>query len=147
MSQTPRVTCDMRAASDTPEQRAGEYQRLFDTALCGRERTERMVRFRFRTATVDEAQVRSLAAREQACCPFFSIQIKTSGDELWWETRVDDTPQVKAMLDELYRLPDQHHRTGTATEDLIERGLLVTAAVERPADTPPPPVAGLDLHR
>ena len=126
MSQNPPVRCDLRTASDTPEQRAAEYQQLFDTALSGRDQTERMVRFRFRSADVDEAQLRDLAAREQACCPFFSIRVTTSGGEFWWETRVDDTPQAKALLEEFSRLPDHPHRSTLAS--LIDRGLLVAAA-------------------
>jgi Ricin-type beta-trefoil lectin domain len=130
-----RVRCDMRGASDTPEERAEEYYRLFETALCGRDRIDPMVRFRFRRASVDEDEVRSLAAREQACCPFFDIQLRTSGDELWWETRVDETPEAKIMLEEFYRMPDRLTQAGTAADRLINRGLLVTTPKREPTLT------------
>ncbi|HET9649555.1 MAG TPA: RICIN domain-containing protein [Microlunatus sp.] len=146
MSQSDRVMCDMRSASDTPEQRAAEYRHLFDTALCGRDQTERMVRFRFRSADVDEDQLRDLAAREQACCPFFSIRLMTSGGELWWETRVDDTPEARALLEEFSRLPDRHE-SGTTVDRLIDGGLLVAAAADPTPITSVPPVAALHGRR
>lgn len=125
MTDTPRLACDLRTASDTPQQRASEYQNLFATALSGRDRTERMVRFRFRRAAVDEDQVRSLAAREQACCPFFSIRLTTTGDELWWETRIDDNLEAAALLEEFYRLPDRISHQEAKIKELINRGLLL----------------------
>ena len=127
MNQSTPVRCDMRAAPDTPSERASEYRRLFETALWGRDRTERMVRFRFRLSTIDQDQVRSLAAREQACCPFFHIQLTTVHNELWWETRVDDTPDTVALLEEFARLPDHHTEAGATADDLIQRGLITAA--------------------
>ena len=88
---------------------------------------------------MDQDQIRSLAAREQACCPFFSIQLRRSGEELWWETRIDDTRHAQAMLDELYQLPDQHHGTGTI-ESLRDRGLL--RAPTEPTQTTPAAALG-----
>ncbi|HEY5785770.1 MAG TPA: hypothetical protein VIT65_13425 [Microlunatus sp.] len=125
MTDTPRLACDLRTASDTPQQRATEYQYLFATALSGRDRTERMVRFRFRRAAVDEDHVRSLVAREQACCPFFDIRLATSAEELWWETRIDDNPDAAALLQEFYQLPDRLSQPDTEIKELINRGLLL----------------------
>lgn len=125
MTDTPRLACDLRTASDTPQQRASEYQNLFATALSGRDRTERMVRFRLRRAAVDEDHVRSLAAREQACCPFFNIRLTTTGDELWWETRIDDNLEAAALLEEFYRLPDRISHQEAKIKELINRGLLL----------------------
>jgi len=85
-----RVACDMSTAPDTPEERAAEYQHLFATALSGRDQTEQSVTFRFRADPVVDAQVRSLAAREQACCPFFHITLNGVDDQLWWETETFD---------------------------------------------------------
>lgn len=126
MKYTAPVHCDLRNASDTPEERAAEYQQLFTTALCGRDKTDRMVRFRLRRAAVDEDQVRRLAAREQACCPFFDIHLKTVGEELWWETRIDGNPEAAVMLQEFHRLPDLLASPASEVENLVERGLLIT---------------------
>ncbi|GAA3629198.1 RICIN domain-containing protein [Microlunatus ginsengisoli] len=136
MNQKSHLTCDMSTAPDTPKDRAAEYQHLFATALCGRDRTERMVRFRFRADAVDEAQVRSLAAREQACCPFFHIRLSTVDDQLWWATTVEDDPQAKILLDEFARLPDQHTPAATVADDLIDRNMLITSAADPSSTTP-----------
>jgi hypothetical protein len=125
MDDPARVVCDMRNAVDTPQERAEEYGRLFATALAGRDRTDRLVRFRFRRTAVDENQVRSLAARERACCPFFEIRLSGSAEELWWETRVGENQDAMALLEEFYRLPDRlAEGGGTAVEGLVDRGLL-----------------------
>ena len=138
MNQQPRMSCDMRTAPDTPEDRAAEYQQLFATALCGRDQTERMVRFRFRADAVDEAQVRSLAAREQACCPFFDIQLSTVDDQLWWETRVDDKPQAKACSRNSPGYPTNTSGPPPWRTDLIGRDMLVTGAADPSVTTPTP---------
>lgn len=128
MNQQTRVMCDMRTALDTPEERTAEYQRLFRTALCGRERTGQMVRFRFRLAAVDQAQVRNLAAKEQACCPFFDTKLCIVDDQLWWETRVGDNPEARILLEEFYRLPEQHAVARMVVDGMIDRGLVAAAA-------------------
>ena len=143
MTNPPRLACDLRTASDTPQQRASEYQNLFATALSGRDRTERMVRFRFRRAAVDENHVRSLVAREQTCCPFFDIRLTTCGDELWWETRIDDNPEAVALLEELYELPDHLSQPDTKIKKLIKRGLLLPQPGTQVAD--PEPIARTTL--
>lgn len=125
MTRTSRVLCDMRSASDTPEQRMAEYRKLFDAALCGRDRSERMVRFRFRRAVLDEEQLRSLAARERVCCPFFDLRVIATGDELWWEIRVDDVDEAKIMLDEFALLPEQLAGHVDVANRLIEQGSML----------------------
>jgi hypothetical protein len=99
---------------------------VFESGLAGRERTDLMVRFRFRRSAVDEDQVRSLADREQACCPFFDIRLTAVGDELWWETRVADNPDATSMLDEFFRLPDHVTQIAATIDNLTHRNRLIT---------------------
>lgn len=63
---------------------------LFTTAMTGRERTEDGIRFRFRADPGLEDRVRDLAAREKACCAFFSFDITAHGDEVWLDASVVD---------------------------------------------------------
>ncbi|MGH9117956.1 MAG: hypothetical protein ACRD0A_08795 [Acidimicrobiales bacterium] len=103
---TPPVVCDMTDAPDTPAERLDEYRRLFAHALIGRERTERGIRFRFRSDEVLEEWIRDLAARERACCAFFTFDVTVHGAELWWDARVIDDDAARAVLDGFYGLPD-----------------------------------------
>lgn len=108
---TTPVACDMSTARDTPPQRLAEYRRLFAQALRGRERTAHGIRFRLAAEPGIEAWVRDLAAREQACCPFFAFEVAVEGDEVRWDAAVADNDVARAVLDEFSALPD------TATED------------------------------
>jgi hypothetical protein len=127
------IVCDMTGAPDTGPDRLREYQRLFSQALTGRERTAAGIRFRFRAQPGTEAWVRDLAAREKACCAFFTFTITTVGEEVRWDAAVIDDDVARAILDEFYALPDTladgfervHHR-------FAEQGLHFTAD---PADT------------
>jgi hypothetical protein len=103
---TPPVVCDMTDAPDSPAERLDEYRRLFAAALTGRERTARGIRFRFRSDEGLEDWVRDLAARERACCAFFSFDITGHGGELWWDAWVIDDDAARAVLDGFYDLPD-----------------------------------------
>jgi hypothetical protein len=96
----------MTDAPDTAADRLAEYQRLFTTALTGRERTDGGIRFRFRTEPGLEDQVRDLAAREAACCAFFTLDITVHGDEVWLDASVIDDDLARQVLDEYYHLPD-----------------------------------------
>jgi hypothetical protein len=100
------VVCDMAGAPDTGTERLGEYQRLFSQALAGRERTAGGIRFRFKAQPGIEAWVRDLAAREKACCAFFTFTISTLGEEVRWDAAVIDDDVARAVLDEFYALPD-----------------------------------------
>lgn len=104
-SATP-IVCDMTDAPDTGTERLREYQRLFGQALTGRERTAAGIRFRFRAQPGIEAWVRDLAAREQACCAFFTFSVATLGEEVHWDATVIDDDIARAILDEFYALPD-----------------------------------------
>lgn len=100
------VVCDMTGAPDTGAERLGEYQRLFSQALAGRERTADGIRFRFQAQPGIEAWVRDLAAREKACCAFFTFTVSTLGAEVRWDATVIDDDVARAVLDEFYALPD-----------------------------------------
>jgi hypothetical protein len=96
----------MSGASDTLDERLAEYRRLFATALAGRDRTATGIRFRFRRGPDVDAWVRDLAARELACCPFFTFVLEVHGDELWWDASVPDDEAARTMLDLLFALAD-----------------------------------------
>jgi hypothetical protein len=103
---TPPIVCDMTDAPDTATERLAEYQRLFTTALIGRERVGEGIRFRFRADAGLEDWVRDLAAREKACCGLFTFDITVHGDEVWLGASVVDDDLARQILDEYYRLPD-----------------------------------------
>ncbi|MDA0635788.1 hypothetical protein OUY22_20400 [Nonomuraea sp. MCN248] len=125
----PPIVCDMSAARDTPQQRLAEYGRLFGRALTARERTAGGVRFRFRADGPDgpdglEEWVRDLAAREKACCAFFSSEVTASAGEVVWDLTVPADEMAEAILEEFFQLPE----TAAAGPDeplrrLADRGL------------------------
>jgi hypothetical protein len=104
---TTPIVCDMTGAPDTIPERLGEYQRIFGQALIGRERTAGGIRFRFRAQAGIEAWVRDLAAREKACCAFFTFSVTALGEEVRWDATVVDDDAARAILDEFYALPDR----------------------------------------
>jgi hypothetical protein len=121
------IVCDMTDAPDTDAERLAEYQRLFAQALVGRERTPDGTRFRFRAEPGVEAWVRDLAAREKACCAFFTFSVTSLDGEVLWDASVVDDEVARAILDELYALPDTASEGVDALEDrLTRRGLHVT---------------------
>jgi hypothetical protein len=65
----------MTDAPDTAADRLAEYQPLVITALVDRERTGDGIRFPFRADPGLEDWFRDLAAREKACCAFFTFDI------------------------------------------------------------------------
>jgi hypothetical protein len=138
-SPTPPVVCDMTDAPDTAAERLAEYERLFAEALIGRERTDDGIRFRFRAVPGLEEWVRDLAAREKACCAFYSYIIRVHDDEVWWDSSVVDDDVARQILDEFYRLPDAVTDAGTALLDRFsEQGLHVMindGGTLRPATT------------
>lgn len=100
------IVCDMTDAPDTGPERLAEYQRLFSQALIGRERTPDGIRFRLHARDGVEPWARDLAAREKACCAFFTFSITTVGREVHWDAAVVDDDVARAILDEFYALPD-----------------------------------------
>ena len=105
-AQTPPIVCDMTDAPDTVAERLTEYERLFTGWLTGRERTDDGVRFRFRAGPGLVEWVGDLAAREEACCAFFTFAVAVHDDEVWWDASVVDDDVARQILDEFYRLPD-----------------------------------------
>jgi hypothetical protein len=117
MSDIP-IVCDMTDAPDTAAERLAEYHRLFGALLVGRERVGEGIRFRFRSEPGLEDWVRDLAAREKACCAFFTFAITSRGDEVWLDASVVDDELARQILDEYYRLPDS---LAEGAEALFER--------------------------
>ena len=115
------IVCDMTTAPDTGDERMAEYGRLFADHLVGRERTDDGIRFRFRAADGVDAWVRSLAAREHACCPFFSSRVTRAGDEVHWTSSVVDDDVARAVLEEFYRLPETFAAGLEGLEDRLRR--------------------------
>jgi len=100
------IVCDMTDAPDTAPERLAEYERLFSRALISRERTHDRVRFRFRAEDGIESWVRDLAAREKACCGFFTFTVTLSDGEILWDASVADDDIARAVLAEFYALPE-----------------------------------------
>jgi hypothetical protein len=100
------IVCDMTDAPDTAAERLAEYKHLYGTALVARERIGEGIRFRFRAEPGLDDRVRDLAAREKACCAFFTFEIATHGDEVWMDAWVVDDDVARKVLDEYYRLPE-----------------------------------------
>ena len=137
-NQATQIVCDMTAAPDTARERIAEYRRLFAQALIGREKTERGIRFRFRAAPDIDAWVRDLAAREKACCAFYSFTVTTVDDQVLWDATVVDDDLARALLAEFYALPDT---IGQETETLLDRftGLGLRVIADPAAASPPAP--------
>jgi hypothetical protein len=87
-------------------QRLDEFRDAFERGYLGGERTSGGVRWRFRAAPELEANLRSLAVREQACCRFFRFDIRAIEDEIWWDTEVDNS-EAQPILEEFFTLPNQ----------------------------------------
>jgi hypothetical protein len=88
-------------ASEQP-QRAEEFRAAF-THLIATDPFPGGFRWKFRAQRGLEAQLASLAAREQDCCRFFEFQISNAGDTIVWEARA--TGNAAAVLEEFMRLP------------------------------------------
>jgi hypothetical protein len=131
------IVCDMTDAPDTAAERLAEYERLFTTALAARERIGKGIRFRFRAEPGLEDWVRDLAAREKACCAFFTFDIAAHGDEVWMDASVVDDDLARQILDEYYRLPESVAEGAAALfERFSAQGLEVMVrdgGVSRPA--------------
>lgn len=104
--QQPPLVCGLTGAPGAVSERLAEYRRLFAHSLIGRSQAGGGVRFRFRAAPGLAGQLRDLAAREQACCPFFRITVTASGPEIWWDISAGDDEASRQVLAEFARLPD-----------------------------------------
>ena len=113
----PPIACDMSSASDTPDERLAEYDRLFATALTHRRRTSNGVVFTFPAGSGVLEWVEDLSEREAACCPFMAYKVQSDDRVVVWTITSDD-PAVRAILDEFYRLPDHQ---GDGYESLLAR--------------------------
>jgi hypothetical protein len=130
------IVCDMSSAVDTLPERVEAYRALFTDALVGRDRTGQGIRFRFAARPGIEARVLDLAAREKACCTFFSFVVALHGDEVWWDASVIDDEAARAVLEEFFRLPDVLADQAAGVEAL---GLDATKTVQ--------PIGGVESER
>lgn len=122
------VVCDLAGAPDTVEQHMESYSQLFADAFVGHERTVAGVRFRFRADDGIEARVRELARLEKQCCSFFTFTITVVGGEVLWDSTVIDDDIARAVLDELFLLPDTIvHGIEVVHERMTASGLQFTA--------------------
>jgi hypothetical protein len=85
-------------------QRLDEFRAVFRRGYVGGEHTSGGVRWRFRNVPGLGADLLSLAEREHACCRFLRFDLRVMGDEVWWETEVDDL-NARPILDEFFALP------------------------------------------
>lgn len=90
--------------SDGFRRRLEEFRDVFERGYLSSERFPGGGRFRFRTLPGLEAELRSLAEREHACCRFFRFEIFIKDGELLWETRVDR--EAEPVLEVFLELPD-----------------------------------------
>jgi hypothetical protein len=109
-------------------QRLDEFRDAFRRGYIGGERTAGGVRWRFGGAPGLEVELRSLAEREQACCRFFRFDIRAIGDEIWWDSDVDN-PEARPILEAFFTLP-------ISVEEEITRGSALHAS-DRRALVPP----------
>jgi hypothetical protein len=84
--------------------RVDEFRAVF-RRIVHAERFDHGFAWRFRWDMDVEAQVRSLAAKEQECCRFFRFEVSRDGAEIVWVTRADD--RGAAVLEEFFRLPER----------------------------------------
>jgi hypothetical protein len=98
---TDPIACTLD--SDGFRRRMEEFRDVFERAYLSSERFPGGGRFRFRSTEGLEAELRSLAEREHACCRFFRFEIFAKNDELWWETRVE--AEAEPVLDAFLALP------------------------------------------
>jgi hypothetical protein len=116
------IACDMSTAQDTPEERLGEYNRLFERTLVRSERRDDAVAFWFRADPGTRAAIDDLARREAACCPFMDYHVETVGDEVIYTisnmTTGDERASVDVFLDAFHALPEH---AGSDLEGLFGR--------------------------
>lgn len=128
---TVPIVCDMTQAPDTETDRLAEYQRVFAEALVARERTVEGFRFRFRDDDGIEPWVRDLAAREQACCAFFTFTVTRAGGEVLLDGTVVDDDTARAVMDEFYELPVTLAEADITPQALEDRFTRLGLRVER----------------
>ncbi len=128
---TVPIVCDMTQAPDTEGDRLAEYQDLIAQALLARERTVEGFRFRFRDDDGIEPWVRDLAAREQACCAFFTFTVTRVGGEVLLDGTVVDDDTARAVMDEFYELPVTLAEEGINPQAIEDRFTRLGLRVER----------------
>ena len=104
VTRTEPIAC--RLDGEGVRRRVEEFREVFERGYVGGVRIAGGVRWRFRALSGLEADLRSLAEREQACCPFFQFDVRAIGSEIWWDSRVDDVA-AQPILEDFFALPAQ----------------------------------------
>jgi hypothetical protein len=97
------IVCTIRPG-DEEQALVDRYRSLFRDAYERRERTAAGVRWTFRNTDGIEERVRTLAALEQGCCAFLTMEVEVTSDHVHWQVIGPDT--AAEFLDEYYLLPD-----------------------------------------
>jgi hypothetical protein len=97
---SPEIACSLSA--DDYAQRLREFRVLFATSLRDARREPTRLHLVLDTSTARDADVRDLLRREHECCPFFTFQVESAGDEVHVEAAVPDG--AEDCLDDLERL-------------------------------------------
>lgn len=118
--------CDMSSATDNLAERLGEYRRLFEYALTGRQSTATATTFRFTARPGVREWVCDLAKREAACCPFLSYEIDEEGEEIVWTTAGGLGASEMGILEEFLDGPESiRGSSGAIARRLEGQGLHV----------------------
>jgi hypothetical protein len=83
--------------------RFGAFAALFEH-LSAATRLPAGFRWTFRNVPGLERQLRELARKEHACCPFLTFAISVDGDELVW--RACGSSEAEAAIEAFYRMPE-----------------------------------------
>jgi hypothetical protein len=110
--------------------RMEEFRSVFRRAYIAGERFTGGVRWRFRSEPGLLAELRTLAAREQACCSFFHFEVFERAEEVWWQTMAQ--PGAEAVLEEFFVMPER------LTQDASPSPAQLLTAVGSPPRPPGP---------
>jgi hypothetical protein len=80
-------------------ERKQRWRALGEHALISTERTDEVVRQRYRGGAAIEAELRDLVALEAECCPFLDLQVERVDAETWLE--ISGPPEAAQVIDEL----------------------------------------------
>lgn len=120
------VACDMSRAEDTLAERLGEYRRLFDHALLGRDSTDTTATFRLAARPGVQDWVLDLVRREAACCPFLSYEVEHLADDdqgehiRWTITGLGDSDM--GVLADILTVAGGATSSSDIAEELEQRG-------------------------
>lgn len=98
------IACTLEPGAEA-QQALAAYHILFADALERAERTDTGVRWTLRAEPGVEARVRSLAAMEERCCAFLTMDVSVARDVVVWN--VTGPEEARDFLDQYLRLADR----------------------------------------